>query len=127
MTRSKLHTEDPQFWSDLWNRAVIWRFLLGVCTMIHLFARVCNGKKNATIVVKISGARVHNTVVRGLYTPGYYGVHNNPLPVCNFTYTNSAYILTPDLRTSLILLSDVLPGLHRSFLRLRFQDFMHCL
>jgi len=66
MTRSKLHTEDPQFWSDLWNRAVIWRFLVGARKMIHLFERVCNGKKNAIIVVKISGAGVHNTVVRDL-------------------------------------------------------------
>ena len=69
----------------------------------------------------------HNTVVRNLYSPGYYGVHNNPSPARNFTYMNPAYIFTPDLRTSLILLSHQLPGLHRSFLRLRFQDFMHFL
>jgi hypothetical protein len=91
--------------------------------MMHLFVGVWN-EKNA-IIVKISGARVHNTVVRDLYTLGYYGVHNNPSPARNFTYMNPAYILTPDLRTSLIILSHLLPGLHRSFLRLRFQDFMH--
>ena len=83
-------------------------------------------EKNA-IIVKISGARLHNTVVWDLYTPGYYGVHNNPSPARNFTYTNPAYILTPDLRKSLVLLSHLLPRLHRSFLRLRFQDFMHFL
>jgi len=82
-------------------------------------------EKNAIIVVKISGARVHNTVVRDLYTLGYCGVHNNSSPARNFTFMNPANILTPDLRTSLILLSHVLPGLHRSFLRLGFQYSMH--
>jgi len=102
MTRSKLHAEDSQLWSDRWNRTVIWSFLLGACKMIHLFAGVWN-EKNAITVVEISGASVHNTVVRDLYTPGYYGVHNNPSPARNFTYMNPAYILTPDLRTSLTL------------------------
>jgi hypothetical protein len=124
MTRSTLHTEDPQFWSDLWNRTVIWCFLLGARKMIHLFARVGNWRGGgAIIVVKISGARVHNTIFRDLYIPGYYGDHSKPSPARNFTYMNPAPTLTPTYRTPFIFLSHLLPGLRRSLSRLRFQDF----
>jgi hypothetical protein len=122
--RGKLHTEDPQVWTDLWNLTVNWRFLLGACKLTHLL----HGYEMGGEYNNYSGniwRQEYNTVVRDLHTPDYYGVHNTPSPARNFTYMNPTYILTPDLRTSLILLSHLLQCLHRSFLHLRFQDFMH--
>jgi hypothetical protein len=50
VTWSKFLTEDPQIWSDLKTLTVIWRFLLGACDLIQIFARKW---KTVIIMLKI--------------------------------------------------------------------------
>ena len=67
VTWSSFHTEDPTILEGPLNLTVIWRFLLGVCQLIHIFT--CKEKKLATILLRILAVTVQNLDARDLLNP----------------------------------------------------------
>ena len=93
MTKSKVHSEDPKFWSNPWNLLLSGAF----CPMqVSWYRFLCVYKKNCKNWIKILGATLHNLVNQNLGTSTFkQGEHFH-----TNTASHSRILCSTDVRAS---------------------------